>query len=680
MSIPTDYSPEAEADKNAEPETQTEKQELTAVEEHNPPLGDAIDYSKSVLRVGFYDFSCDPLSNLRYKLECADKKVTGKTDVNGAAQEFNDILSGSVVDVFVWREYTKDYKQIGQVVATPGECDYGCYSPKLKFQPVETEAHEGAKGKAEEDLPPKSESAAASKGNSTVEKRGQTAASAPASAPAVVKPVKSEEKKVIPGRDKNGNPVAKIEDDNKDWLKRKVLAILNFWTWADFQKKNTAPASQKTQASSKPGKGKTAPVHPSVSPGPVGQKNPALKPVPMAPAQQDNIGVDLAKLQKLIDFAEKQVKLDYKAKYRSQVSANVRADYTKTDEPTFPEKNPDKSRGACLAYVKLALWKSGYANSISGTECAKNSGPDWVNFGFADVSASLPKVEIDYGVVQTEEERKFNANIENKRNSIESKEKDVGRLGKLQALKDGADKKVSRQVKHVQPDVMYTLPGDVIVYEQVNPEEKGAAGHIDIRTYHGFMSDFNSHGNVPNLGGVVRKSKHYRITGVYRKNSDLLAAARVQAFLRILRELEAKGYQDPYHALHYDGKNHRTFEDFSQHPSGKEENNPAGAYQIRRDSWRVAIKAMGWPEVFDKTAQDRAAIFKLFGRPFPSKPPIHPRRNALGYIMEGKVQEAVEETGLHNEWACLPGGGRQAQISMPELKERFNKYVKECMK
>ena len=54
----------------------------------------------------------------------------------------------------------------------------------------------------------------------------------------------------------------------------------------------------------------------------------------------------------------------------------------------------------------------------------------------------------------------------------------------------------------------------------------------------------------------------------------------------------------------------------------------------------------------------------------------HPRRSALGYIMERDVEKAVNETKLWHEWSCLPGGTHKAKITMTDLKVKFTKYVK----
>ena len=106
------------------------------------------------------------------------------------------------------------------------------------------------------------------------------------------------------------------------------------------------------------------------------------------------------------------------------------------------------------------------------------------------------------------------------------------------------------------------------------------------------------------------------------------------------------------------------------------ENTAAGAYQIKRSTWIEVYEATGWPKTFDKEMQDRIAIYRL---QFRAKTGSEPRKNALGFIMENKVEDAINETKLWNEWAVLPGAKKPA-ITMDKLKELFDKYVEELSK
>ena len=154
---------------------------------------------------------------------------------------------------------------------------------------------------------------------------------------------------------------------------------------------------------------------------------------------------------------------------------------------------------------------------------------------------------------------------------------------------------------------------------------------------------------------------------------------RVRAFLRIIREHEAKGFAEPYHALKWEGRKQITFSDLSTHPyASSKEDKPAGAYQIKYATWNLVLKQTGWPKTFDPNMQDRVAIYLLQERPLEKMP--HPRRTALGYILEGDVEKAVNETKLWELFAFLPGGEKQQQISMEKLSADFDKYTKEYSK
>lgn len=115
----------------------------------------------------------------------------------------------------------------------------------------------------------------------------------------------------------------------------------------------------------------------------------------------------------------------------------------------------------------------------------------------------------------------------------------------------------------------------------------------------------------------------------------------------------------------------------SRHPSNKVENKPAGAYQIKWGTFTQAKNEAGWTDSFNPIDQDRAAIYLLQSK---SSGARHPRKTALGYLMEGNVEQAVNDTKLWNLFAFLPGGGKQQQITMDKLNQEFNIYTKEYVK
>lgn len=568
----------------------------------------------ATINLKFLDFAADPIPGLKYQLKMGNKTVTGKTTVEGKVNGLDGLAVGTEVEVLVCRDHLHDFKPIGKITASAGVSDFACVSPKIRFD-IETESHAGSPGKAHEDIPPVPKPIAID-GEPTAP---GAAATTSTSAPEAIKVVAA-------GRNENGQPVAKVVDNSVDMVKQKNLAALHVWSWSDFAK--GVDKNQPTKALIEAVQFQVNPTTYVVNKL-TNYVQPFLKNNANLTVPDDKANAEaLAALQKLIAFQEKQVL----HVYTGMTSAEVKAKYAKEEAPSFPAKLATKSNkpGQCLKYVKVAAWKAGYASGITGTGYARDSGPDWVKFGFTDVTAAFPTVKV--------------------MPKGKKEEKDIVQM----------------------PDVVYALPGDIVVYKQMSDPK--APGHVDIRTYHGMASEFF----WPGRGGFSDTSI-YQIIGIYRKYSDLKASKRIQAFLRITREHEAKGFLDPYKALKFDPSLKPnpfvTFDGYHTHPSNAKSNKPAGAYQIKFQTWQGVLAAMRWEPDFTPAMQDRVAIYLLQSR-FEKETDWPSRRTALGYILEGDIEKAVNQTKLWNEWAYLPGGGRQSQISMKDLKELFDKYSK----
>lgn len=422
-------------------------------------------------------------------------------------------------------------------------------------------------------------------------------------------------------RNENGNPVVKVNYGLTDWFGLNRLKAL-LWSKAEAKPGQPAPPNAQT----KPPSTAAAPAAPAAGAPSAGTQaapgsQASATPAPAAPPPTSGA---LVHLNKLVEFAEKQAGWSYP---ESATSGTVVDQIRHKTLPTPGTKNVHTFSHYCNKYVKIALAYAEYgvngAVIGNGVVPAKDMCAPLVQAGFADVTSNFPKVKIKtpYGEFE-------------------------------------------------QADIVYTCPGDIVVYS--NLATPGAAGHIDIRTYHGFISDAiwgNARNGFPDL-------KKYKVIGIYRQHSDTQALARARAFMRIIREHEAKGYKDPYKALHYDPSNKAnplsTFDDLSHHPLPKTNNKPAGAYQIKRQTFDFVSSSMGWPETFTKKDQDRAAIYLLQGRRVAAQDPA---RTALGYIFEGKIEQAINDTKLWNEWSCLPHNGKEAQLSMPDLLKQFAQYV-----
>jgi muramidase (phage lysozyme) len=588
--------------------------------------GQATDTAKTAnLSLKFMDFGCDPIEGLKFRVRDAEGKVlhAAETPGDGTCTVPGDLQPGLRVDIEVWRELTKDYKSIGAVELAVGEQHLECVSPKIRLG-GETQALTGSPGNADKQLPeppnvtrstdsptaltettPASHPAAsAASGPTSSPTKDHSRAPAPVPAPATAPaprasttPAAGVRREPQYGRDNKGHPVAAIVDDARNWLQQKVLAPLAFWTNQHF-----APG-----ATSKPTAG-----------------HPAINPPTLASSQRDDPAA-IERLNKLIEFQETWVLRKY-----PKGTVTTLAAFEKGKQGEFATKAPSASEHHCLQYVKVALFKNGYADGISDTDPARKSGKDLLHFGFSEVTSMYPQVEV--------------------------------------LMYDGSRRK--------QPDLVYAVPGDVIVYDS-QEGKSDHPGHIDIRTYHGFCSDFFWLGA---RNGFPDNSK-YPILGIYRKYSDTNSLARLNAFLKILRELETRGFAHAYHALHDpSGKTHFTFQDESKHPYQDDpENRAAGAYQIKWESFRESLTQMHWAAPKDKpfgpfnpAMQDRVAIYRLQYRKTAQD---FPRRTALGYILQGEVMKALKECKLFNEWSVLPGS-KKPLITEEDLQKKFYEYAK----
>jgi muramidase (phage lysozyme) len=266
----------------------------------------------------------------------------------------------------------------------------------------------------------------------------------------------------------------------------------------------------------------------------------------------------------------------------------------------------------CAKYVKVALWAAGYSTTEDGdidskAGLARELGPALLRNGFTDVTSQLP-------------------------------------------------------------DARWAAPGDIIVYEKKG--SPNAAGHIDIRTYDGYISDFIAD-YLP-----VRK---FNVIGIYRKYYDPMPEKRIRAFLKVIRECECHGIDDEkrYFRLQNSLNDSMYFSDTSKHPYANQPNTRgsfSGAYQIKYSTWNDQVTKYDLPANFIPETQDMMAVSLL------------EYRKALGYIRKGEISAAITNTTITSEWSSLPNGqhGRQERrgndryfYSVDDVIQRFNEFLKE---
>lgn len=324
--------------------------------------------------------------------------------------------------------------------------------------------------------------------------------------------------------------------------------------------------------------------------------------------------VDLDKVKLLIEFGTEQAGWKHP---KSKISAKIIEEMKKGVYQPDGKKEAigyKNSWSSCTKYVKIALWKAGFSHNNGDlaptVSPAREMGPALIKAGFQDVTAQLP-------------------------------------------------------------DARWAAPGDVIVYQR-----KGApteTGHIDIRTYDGYLSDFLDY-YLPVRGFVV--------TGIYRKYYDPLPEKRMRAFLMVLASREAKtiflsdGYKETYRTLPASpGHPKEKFSSFKTHPFfGKNAKNSAsGAYGILLDTWERILKVLNIAtdaaeDLFSPIMQDRIAvvIMELAG-------------NSLGFIRKGEIEKAATILATKLQWTSLPNGRESNEFTTAMMVESYNKFLKEIM-
>jgi muramidase (phage lysozyme) len=329
-------------------------------------------------------------------------------------------------------------------------------------------------------------------------------------------------------------------------------------------------------------------------------------------------------------------------------------------------KDVGRSEGRCYPSVKVGLKRAALVTSFGDDIPAKGAGSWLLSQNFVEVTSTVPDARWaapgDIVVYRYDDETEA-GNLERHKSALErfdaAKRAYPGELEKWEkahaewvaakknsilsaassdAAKGGA--KASKKPKLKEP----ARPR-----EPMRPDDENY-GHIDVRTYDGYISDFKTRRLPRTLKDGTRKG--FVVIGIYRKAFDPLPDIRLRAFLKVIREWENHGIADDakrYFALQWKpgDKTQPFFTDTSTHPfsaTPDQKGSFSGAYQIAYKTWRELIDVLGMPAGFSPALQDRYAVAKIEGR------------QALGLIREGKIKEAISTTSLTSEWSSLPGG------------------------
>lgn len=642
-----------ENEKTADEGETTEKDE----KEREKKVNDSV-----TLFLEFLDFAGKPIVGLTYRVVVGKTTYNGATNDKGHATLFSGLGSHQELEIFVKKDDGQFASKFKGFTAC-NDMSICAVSPHIKIE-LETELHKGAIGTA------------------PTPKEKPTAIKAPAipGAGQISGGGKHTETKPKTGRDGAGNPQAEQKEKTSDWNARHFIPTFLIWSWDDFKHKIgwTRPEIEINKDQTKPDGDKKAGATSATSPSTNGKGSAALKVSSLDQAVPEEV-------TELIKIMEEQATWKWDKMLKGTNSASIAAGLT--DKSYIPITGKIKSTPVyrCYPSVKIGLLRAKLVSGINGDVPAKGAGPWLLAQGFKDVTKLLPDGRwampgdvIVYRYtdeIEVENLKKFEKVLKAyEKQKTEYAERKIEYKKELDIWTAGTSQRKNEEIEAKKKKKKYLSPkAPKLGAEPTRPDDENY-GHIDVRSYDGYMSDF--------MAERLGKAERYVVTGIYRKVFDPLPDLRVRAFLKVLREWET--HEEPndskrYFMLYKAINGSRRFTDTTTHPfesEGDKSATPAGAYQIifktyKGNTFPNSDIARG----FSPFLQDRIAVRILEGR------------NALGFIRQGKIKEAVAK--LTTEWSSLPGGVDARHetrnktnyvFSIGDLLEKYNLFLAEEIK
>lgn len=643
-----------------------------------PDVPDTINFYLSVL-----DMAGQPIPDLKYRVIVGKDTYNGTTDSKGIAPAITGLKPNEPLEILIRKtngEYASKYTGYTQC----SDMSVCAVSPHVKIS-LETEPHEGEPAPAPAPTTPPT--------------AAPTQAPAPAAAPAqaaapqgkgpaapaagqIAGNSKPPSKDTQECRDQAGRPRLTFKERALDWMKRHWMPTLVLWSPKDFApgaKGCTTPAvgdqAKSTGSAAGP---KSPPATAAAAPGPSVKVSSLDQPPPPA-------------VKKLIDIMEEQATWEWKEIFEIDRyhSASIKAAIVSNTFKPRTGKAPGKSVGRCYASVKIGLWRAGLVSGFMEDIPAKGAGPWLLQQGFVDVTASVPDARwalpgdvIVYRYSDKKQETNRKA-TESARQKYE-KEKAAYDLKQAAHAKEVSlweavmkERKLAKEEakKNKKKYADGPDPKRPELGREPQPPDDRNYGHIDVRTYDGYISDFKRT-TSPDATELV-------VSGIYRKVYDPLPDLRLRAFLKIIREWEC--HSEPVDEKRYYLTNSfitdpRHFSDTKSHPFetiADKRNTPAGAYQINLIAYNDYTSAkFGIGSGFSPAKQDRITVALL-----------EAKKNALGAIRSGDISSAV--ASLLKTWTSLPGAkeprkekinGAYKVFDMTDLQKRYEQFLTEQLK
>lgn len=614
---------------------------------------------RASLFLEFLDFSGKPIVGLSYRIVVGKATYNGTTNDKGHATFISELVANQELEIFVKKDNGQFASKFKGFTAC-NDMSICAVSPHIKIE-LETELHSGEIGTAP----------------TSKEKPEPIKAPAIPGAGQINSGGKQTKPKLETGRDDAGNPQAELKNKTSDWMSRHFIPTFLIWSWDDFKRKIawTTPAIKMDKSKINPGSDNNVSAISTTSAPANGKESAALKVGSLDQAAPKEVA-------DLIKIMEEQATWQWSVMLKGSTSAKIATGLTDKSYEPITGKAKTTPAYRCYPSVKIGLLRARLVSGINGDIPAKGAGPWLLAQGFKDITKSLPDgrwampgdvIVYRYtDVIEAANRKKIEAALKiyekQKADYLErkteyKKELDIWTAGASQRKNDEIEAKKNKK-KYQSPKA------PKLGAEPAQPDDENY-GHIDVRSYDGYMSDF--------VADRLGKSERYVVTGIYRKIFDPLPDLRVRAFLKVLREWECHGIPDEkrYYRLQNSLNGSLYFSNTSTHPYSdltSKNGSFSGAYQIHYNTWSDQVKKFGMPVDFSPATQDRMAVTLIEGR------------HALGYIRKGQIREALLDTKLHNEWSSLPGGSdvrndirekKKYFFTVDDVIHRYNEFLNE---
>jgi muramidase (phage lysozyme) len=610
------------------------------------------------LRLRMVDFAGIGIVGLPVRIEVNNIGRSCATNALGYCPQQEDLIPGSSLEILVQKESSEWVSKYAGTVLF-GDMDICGVSPSIKI-PIRTEPHAGTPVAAKPTVLPV---APAKPPQPNAPPKGT-----PMSGGSLPTCITTQAK-----RDEQGHPIARVREQLVDWAGRVGIPTFGLWRWDDFR--STSP-TRPLECAAAPNTDQGGPASPTVtapsSSGAQFTKNPAANAASTPPAQPPAqpraaalVGLDLkvsgldqpapSEVVHLLDIMEEQVAWDWKSAPLAATAADIINQITTKTLGTPGLKSPTSSHGRCYKSVKVGLKRANYVAAVNGDIPAMTAGPWLLDQGFRNVTDQLPDArwalpgDVIIYKYPTKREAENDAKSQTALNkALEKFEKEKAAYTETKRIYDQSKSDFESTKDHwLKENPKKSYPKKFT--EKPPPAPKAPVfetqnyGHIDVRSYDSYLSDFKPASNS------LPDANKFAPIAIYRKVSDPLPVIRLRAFLKVLRGWECHEESDDdkrYFMLNSPINGSRRFSDTTKHPFDGIESKvtPAGAYQITRSTYNLLqAPRFGIPVGFTKTLQDRLAVCLIEQQP----------GNPLGLIRRGDIAKAV--TILKSTWACLPG-------------------------